>query len=110
MKSFQRLFGSSRPSTPPKRRPNSSNSGKQKRLLEEDEDDDEEEEEDDDDDDDDDEMIAEIIENERWHSTGWSYRNLSKSQGEWHFQSSAGGSNSFPSPPLSDGWVYSGEW
>ena len=108
MKSFQKLFGSTRSSTPPKRRPSALNAGKQRRLVEADDEDDENDEEEEEEDDEG--MVAEIIENERWHSTGWSYRNLSKSQGEWHFQSSAGGSNSFPSPPLSDGWVYSGEW
>ena len=55
-------------------------------------------------------MIAEISENERWHSSGWSFKNLLKSQGEWHYQSALGGSNSFPSPPLADGWVYKGQW
>ena len=111
MKSFTKLFGSSKPTSSSSRKPSSLSKSKQRRREEED--DDEEEDEDDDDDDDDDneeEMEAEVSENERWHSTGWGARNLSRVNSEWHFQSSAGGSNVFPSPPLAKGWSYAGKW
>ena len=109
MKSLSKLFGSAKDSSTASRKTSSTNRSKQKRIQEEEEeedDDDEEEEEEDDDDD----MVAEILENERWHSSGWGARNLSRVNGEWHFESSEGGSNVFPSPPLDRGWSYIGKW
>ena len=106
MKSLSKLFGSAKDSSTASRKTSSTNRSKQKRIQEEEDDDDEEEEEDDDDDD----MVAEILENERWHSSGWGARNLSRVNGEWHFESSEGGSNVFPSPPLDRGWSYIGKW
>lgn len=113
MKSFKKLFSSSKPTTTQKKKNTSSSRSKQKKQAEDDEEEEEEDDEEDDNsnvDEEDDEMIAEISENERWHSSGWSFKNLLKSQGEWHYQSALGGSNSFPSPPLADGWVYKGQW
>ena len=112
MKSLSKLFGSAKDSSTASRKTSSTNRSKQKRIQEEEEedeedDDDEEEEEEEDDDDD---MVAEILENERWHSSGWGARNLSRVNGEWHFESSEGGSNVFPSPPLDRGWSYIGKW
>ena len=107
MKSLSKLFGSAKDSSTASRKTSSTNRSKQKRIQEEEEDDDDEEEEEEDDDDD---MVAEILENERWHSSGWGARNLSRVNGEWHFESSEGGSNVFPSPPLDRGWSYIGKW
>ena len=113
MKSFSKLFSSAKEPSSSSRKSSSTNKSKQRRIQEEDDDDEEEEEEDEEeenDDDDDDDMVAEISENERWHSTGWGARNLSRVNGEWHYESSAGGSNVFPSPPLDRGWSYTGKW
>ena len=113
MKSFSKLFSSAKEPSSSSRKSSSTNKSKQRRIQEEEDDDDEEEEEDEEeenDDDDDDDMVAEISENERWHSTGWGARNLSRVNGEWHYESSAGGSNVFPSPPLDRGWSYTGKW
>ena len=106
MKSLQKLFGGKKQSSPRKR---PSPKSKQNRR-DENEDDEEEEEEDDDDEEEDDETVAEVHENERINAGVWSFRNLSKASGEWHFLSSAGCSNLFPSPPLSEGLIYSGQW
>ena len=112
MKSFSKLFSSAKEPSSSSRKSSSTNKSKQRRIQEEDDDDEEEEEEDEEEenDDDDDDMVAEISENERWHSTGWGARNLSRVNGEWHYESSAGGSNVFPSPPLDRGWSYTGKW
>ena len=113
MKSFSKLFSSAKEPSSSSRKSSSTNKSKQRRIQEEEDDDDEEEEdeeEEENDDDDDDDMVAEISENERWHSTGWGARNLSRVNGEWHYESSAGGSNVFPSPPLDRGWSYTGKW
>ena len=105
MKSLQKLFGGKKQSSPRKRP-----SPKSKQNRRDEDEDDEEEEEDDDDEEEDDETVAEVHENERINAGVWSFRNLSKASGEWHFLSSAGGSNLFPSPPLSEGLMYSGQW
>ena len=111
MKSFSKLFSSAKEPSSSSRKSSSTNKSKQRRIQEEEDDDDEEEdEEEEENDDDDDDMVAEISENERWHSTGWGARNLSRVNGEWHYESSAGGSNVFPSPPLDRGWSYTGKW
>jgi hypothetical protein len=113
MKSLKKLFSSSKPTNTQKKKTASSSRSKQRKQVEDDDDEEEEDDEEDDNsnvDEEDDEMIAEIFENERWHSSGWSFKNLLKSQGEWHYQSSSGGSNSFPSPVLADGWAYRGQW
>ena len=114
MKSFSKLFSSAKEPSSSSRKSSSTNKSKQRRIQEEEDDDDDDEEEEDEEeeenDDDDDDMVAEISENERWHSTGWGARNLSRVNGEWHYESSAGGSNVFPSPPLDRGWSYTGKW
>ena len=110
MKSLKKLFGST--SIPPKqlKKKHGSSGARKQKLIEIEEEVDEEDQDDDEEAEDDSLMIAEIFENEKWHSTGWSYRNLLKSNDEWRYQSSAGGSSSFPSPPVPDGWNYTGHW
>jgi hypothetical protein len=56
-------------------------------------------------------MVAEIDENQRRDpSSGeWSYTYLLLSDPK-RFKSSAGESDTFPSPPLSNGWIYCGHW
>ena len=110
MKSLKKLFGSTTvPSKQVKKKHGSSASRKQK-LVEIEEEGDEEDLNEDEEADDDSSMIAEIFENEKWHSTGWSFRNLLKSNDEWRYQCSTGGSSSFPSPPAPTGWTYTGHW
>jgi hypothetical protein len=81
-------------------------------VSEDDDDEEDDEEDEEDDDDDDDEMVGEVLEHERFvDGSGWSARNLSKRNDPAHFISSVGASPTFPSsPPLTNGWSYSGKW
>ena len=56
-------------------------------------------------------MVAEIDENQRrdLSSGEWSHAYLLLSDPK-RFKSSAGESDTFPSPPLSNGWIYCGHW
>ena len=110
MKSLKKLFGSTTTPSKQVKKKHGSSSTRKHKLVEIEEEDDQEDLDEDEEADDDSSMIAEIFENEKWHSTGWSYRNLLKSNDEWRYQSSAGGSSSFPSPSVPAGWIYTGQW
>ena len=110
MKSLKKLFGSTPTPSKPVKKKHSSSGARKHKLIEIEEEDDEEDPDEDEEVDDNSSMIVEVFENEKWHSTGWSFRNLLKSNDEWRYQSSAGGGSSFPSPPVPVGWMYTGHW
>ena len=58
---------------------------------------------------DDEDMVGEVDENERWAHEGWSSHNLRDGDPAAYVCSTME-SDTFPDPPLAEGWKYSGAW